>query len=280
MKKLMLLLLALVTVNVWAQNFEGTIKWSMKMDVTDPEMKAKMEAGQQKMNDPVNQARMKEMQEKMNDPKMKAMMEANPQMKAMMQKMTQGAANGDMMSAMIPKGMIVKIKGGNSLVTMDGGMMSGDFLHTSDKSVKLDRDNKTYWVMPAGKGGPGGMDQNAKPTVTKTSETMKVLGYTCTKYVATTTERGQTITTNIWTTTEIKDIDTKSFAKQRMGRGQSIFYEGIDGVPLRIESSTKEGNMVMEVTDIKRESLDASLFTIPSDYKETQGGFGGFGGMR
>lgn len=278
MKKLILLILTLVTVNAWAQNFEGTIKWSMKMDITDPEMKAKMQSGQQQMNDPANQAKMKEMQEKMNDPKMKAMMEANPQMKAMMEKVTQGAASGDMMGAMVPKGMSVKIKGGNSLVTMDGGMMAGDFLNLPDKSVKLDRDNKTYWVLPSGNGSER-MGQSVKPTVTKTNETTKILGYTCTKYIVTMAERGQTITSNIWTTTDIKDIDIKSFSKQRMGRGgQSMYYEGMDGIPLRIESGTKEGTMVMEVTDIKRESLDASLFTIPSDYKETQGMMGG--GMR
>src|SRR5262249_47645484 len=97
MKKLMMMLLMFATAKVWAQNFEGTIKWSMKMEVTDPELKAKMADGQQKMNDPANQAKMKELQEKMKDPQFKAMMENNPQMKAMMEKMNQGAASGDVM---------------------------------------------------------------------------------------------------------------------------------------------------------------------------------------
>jgi hypothetical protein len=91
----------------------------------------------------------------------------------------------------------------------------------------------------------------------------------------TTKERGQTVTSNFWTTTEIKDIDLKAMAKQRMGRGQAFMPEGMDGMPLKIESFAKEGNMVMEALEIKRESLNASDFTIPSDYKETQGMFGG-----
>jgi hypothetical protein len=33
--------------------------------------------------------------------------------------------------------------------------------------------------------------------------------------------------------------------------------------------------MTMEVTEIKRESLNAADFTIPSDFTETQGMFGG-----
>ncbi|MGC4021693.1 MAG: DUF4412 domain-containing protein [Cyclobacteriaceae bacterium] len=127
--------------------------------------------------------------------------------------------------------------------------------------------------MPQGK-GPGGSDGEVKPTVTKTNETAKIIGYNCTKYVVTVSERGQTMTSNIWATTDIKDIDVSAMKKQRMGRGQSMFYDGIDGMPLKIESTTPQGNMVMEVTDIKRESLDASLFTIPSDFKETQGMFG------
>src|SRR5579871_2188458 len=269
MKKLLIALLAVMAAPVWAQNFEGTIKWTMKMDITDPAMKAQMADAQTKMNDPATQAKMKELQEKMKDPKFKAMMESNPQMKAMMDKMTQGASGGDMMSSMIPKGMTVKIKDGNSLVTMDGGMMAGDFLHTKDKSVKLDRDQKTYWVMPTGEGN-GNAGNQPQPTVTKTNETTKILGYTCTKYIVTMSERGQTITTNMWTTTDIKGVDMKAMAQQRMGRGQSMYYSNVDGVPLRIESGTPQGQMTMEVVEFKRESLNAADFTIPADYKEVQ----------
>jgi hypothetical protein len=159
---------------------------------------------------------------------------------------------------------------------MEGGMISGDFLHTPDKSVRLDRANKTYTVMPSGEGkGMENKENKLKPTITKTSETMKILGYNCTKYISTMMEGDRTVTSNIWATTEIKDIDIKALAKQRMGRGQSFFSEGLEGVPLRIESIAKEGNMIMEVTEIKREALNAADFTIPADYKEKPGMFGG-----
>lgn len=273
MKKLMTIAFVFLLVQSQAQNFEGTVKWSMKMEITDPELKAKMAAGQQKMQDPANQAKMKELQDKMNDPQFKAMMEKNPQMKAMMEKMTQGAQSGDMMGSMIPKGMTIKMKGGNTLVTMEGGMMAGDFLHTADKSYMLNREAKTYSVMPHH--DENGKTSDMKPTVTKTSETTTIMGYKCTKYVVTMSEHGQTVTSNVWTTTDIKDFDLKALSRQRMGRGQSLMAEGVDGVPLRIESTLPQGKMTMEVTDIKKESLDASLFTVPSDYKETQGFMGG-----
>ena len=82
MKKLFVPTLLFVAVNAWGQGFEGTIKWTMKMEITDPKMKAEMDQAQQKMNDPATQMKMKEFEEQMKDPEMKAMMDANPQMKA------------------------------------------------------------------------------------------------------------------------------------------------------------------------------------------------------
>lgn len=274
MKKIMLALLLFVSANLWAQNFEGIVKWSMKMEVTDPALKAKMAEGEQKMKDPATQAKMKEAQAAMNDPKVKALMEANPQMKAMMEqrmKMVDNASNGDM-SGMMPKGMIVKVKDGNSLVTMDGGMMKGDILHTKEKSVRLDRENKTYWVMQTAGGEREGKER-AKPTITKTSEVAKIAGYLCTKYIVTMQDYGQTMTSNVWATTEIAGIDTKALAKQNPGKGPSMFYEGVEGFPMKVESQSPQGNMVMEVTEVTKQSLNAADFTIPSDYTEKKGMF-------
>jgi hypothetical protein len=254
MKKLIPLMLLLLVFTAKAQNFEGTIKWSMKMEITDPAMKAKMEAAQQRAADPAQKAKMEKMEAQMNDPKMKAMMESNPQMKAQMEAMMKMAQSGDM-NSMMPKGMIIRVKGQNTLMKMDGGPMAMELLYLRDKDVSynLNRENKTYSTMPKG----DNTQRTTNPAkVTKTSETAKILS------------------SSIWTTTEIKDIDMKNLGKQRMGRGQSMYYEGMEGVPLKIESSTGEGKMIMEVTEIKRESQNASDFTLPTDFKETQGMFG------
>ncbi len=274
MRKLMIALLAVATAPAWAQNFEGTIKWSMKMEITDPKAKAEMEEAQKKMNDPAVQAQMKQALDQMNDPKMKAMMDANPQMKAMMESKMKMMQGGDMMSNIMPKGWVMKMKDGNTLMSMDGGMMAGDMLHlkANDQTVRLNSKDKTYSVMPSGDGASTATQQ--QPTVTKTSETMKILNYNCTKYVITMSEHGQTMTTTMWTTTDIKGVDMKAMAKQRMGHGQSMFYSNVDGMPLRIEVGTPQGKMIMEVTDFKAETLNAADFTIPSDYKETKGMFG------
>jgi len=272
MKKPSILVVMLLTAfATQAQSFEGTIKWSMKMDITDPATKARMEEAQKKMSDPANQAKMKEMQAKMNDPQMKAMMDANPQMKAQMETAMKAMAGGDV-NSMIPKGMITRLKGDNSLVTMEGGIMDGsEILYRKDKdqAVKIDNANKTYTIMNSKSSGRP--DSQAEPKVTKTNETKKILGYTCTKYIAeSTSASGKTAQQIFWTTKEI-NIDMKSLAGHEAGRGNHMFYSSIEGVPLQIEMSTPEGKMTMEVTEVKKESLSADLFQVPAGYKEVKG---------
>ena len=147
-----------------------------------------------------------------------------------------------------------------------------EVLHMKGKpSVRLDRKNKTYSSLPSSPGGPAAASA-AAPKITKTSETTKILGYNCTKYLVETTERGHAVTQILWYTTDIKDYDFKSVARQRMGQGQQMFYEQIDGVPLKVEMTMPEGNMVMEVTEIKRETVSAADVSIPADFKEGKAG--------
>ena len=170
MKKLISIALLLIAMNAWSQSFEGTVKWSMKMVITDPKMKAEMDQAQQKMNDPATQAKMKEFEAQMNDPKMKAMMDANPQMKAQMEsrmKMMQGMQSGGL-NSMMPKGFTIKLKGGNTLTLMEGGMVQ-EILHQKDKEqgVRLDRQNKTYSYLPTVQGNGSGTNAvTSKPKIT------------------------------------------------------------------------------------------------------------------
>ena len=252
--------------------FEGTIKYSMKMEIADPATKAKMEESQKMMNDPATQAKMKEMEKQMNDPQFKAMMEANPQMKAQMEKAMKMMQGGNMGSLM-PSSFVVKVKGNNSLSHMEGGIMGGmDILNLPDKkqSYSIDRSNKTYTVLPQGTEEPAKTNPDVK--VTKTKETIKVLNYTCKKTMVEITQKGKVMKNFYWTTTEIKGIDFKSLSKQSAGHGnQSMFYENIEGVPLKVEMTMTEGSMTMEVTEIKKESLSSSLFEVPADFKEVKG---------
>jgi hypothetical protein len=257
---------------VCSQSFEGTIKWSIKSEITDPAIKAQMEQAQKQMNDPANQARMKEMQEKMNDPQFKKMMEDNPQLKAQMENMMKASQSGNMYS-MMPSAMVVKIKGSNTLTTVEGGMANLEMLYLKDpgKTYQIDRQNQTYTVLPPPPPDPAG----TKPvTITKTSETVKILSYTCTKYLAESHVNGQTVKQVFWATTEMKGLDLKNLTKQRSSNGQPLFYEGIEGIPLKMEMIVPQGFLIMEATEIKKESLKASDFVIPAGYKEIKSAMG------
>lgn len=259
-----------------AQTFEGVVKWSVKGDVKDPQMKAQMEQAQRQMADPANQARMKAAMEKMNDPQMKALMESNPQLKAQMESMMKMAQGGGGMESMVPKSLVCKAKGGNMLTIMEGGMMPMETLYqnAANKTFLINRKDKTYSVA-ASANGMVPKSSNTEVSVKKTSETMKILNYTCTKYVATVKMGSQVVDQIVWTTTEIKDFDLASLRKQRFGRGQQFFYEGMEGVPMRMEMMMPQVNLTFEVTEIKRESVPASEFTIPTDFKEVPMPFGG-----
>lgn len=269
MKKIIFLLLLLIVTIAKSQNFEGIISWKITTEM-DAATKAKMDEAQKKMNDPATQAQMKEMREKMNDPQFKAMMESNPQMKAQIEQMLKMTESGDVNSFM-PKGFTLKVKGQNTLTKMDGGVMGNmDILYLHDKNVtyKIDRESKTYSVMST-----GATDSLKLPDVkiTKTGETTKILNYTCTKYVAESTIQGKPVQQIFWTTTAIKDIDMKSLARQRMGNNhQAMFYEKIEGVPLKIEMKQAQMGMIMEVVELKKQSLPASDFSIPQGFKEVK----------
>ena len=268
MKNIMGFILVLVALGVRAQSFEGIVRWSMSIEITDPKMKAQMAEAQQHMNDPETQAQMKEMEAKMNDPEMKKMMEENPQVKAAMEqamKSMKGGA-GDM-NSMMPKGMTLKVQGAKMITLMEGGMADGmEMLYLEGKSpVRIDRQSKTYATMPEGSAGT-----TPEVTVTRTPQTLTILGYNCQKYLVEMKSAGQSVNQVMWTTTDIKDMDLKSLTRQRTAQGQPLFSDKIQGIPLRIESAAPEGTMIMEVKELKRMKLNESDFKIPADFKETK----------
>lgn len=268
MKNLLLAFLLVFSIKALAQSFEGTITWSIKTDITDPAVKAQMEESQKMMKDP---ATLKKMQEQMDNPQFKEMMEKNPQLKAQMEK-TMAAMQSGGMDSMIPKGMKVEIKNGNFLTKMDGGIANNEvlYLKSQDKTYMLDPDNKTYSVYDS-KPEENKEESKMDVKVTKTNEKSKVLNYTCTKYlVEIKNEEGTTIQQDVWATTDIKDIDFKSFAQHQMNKGKNMyFFSQIDGVPLKMVMNAKGATITIEATSIKKESLPASDFTVPADYKKT-----------
>ncbi|MEP6747420.1 MAG: hypothetical protein ABJB86_06825, partial [Bacteroidota bacterium] len=237
MKKILLFLFVFNNIIARAQSFEGTVTWSVKYEIADPAKKAEMEKNQKSLSDPANQAKIKQLQDQMNTPQMKSLMDANPQMKATMEKNLKMLQGADPTASVMPTSMIIKTKGSNSISTMDGGMMATETLYQGDKKQGyiLNRSAKTFTKLHQDSTMARRPD-TLQHKVTKTSETMKILNYNCTKYIVTIITRGDTINQIFWTTTDATGLDMRSLSKQKMGNsGQPMFYDGISGVPLRIE---------------------------------------------
>ncbi|MEI9921177.1 MAG: DUF4412 domain-containing protein [Bacteroidota bacterium] len=270
MKKLVLMLVMILVAMVGrTQSFEGVIHFNMTMNITDPKIKAQIEEARKKENDPATQAKLKEMQAKLDDPKMKEMMQQNPQIKAQMEQMMKAIIGSDP-TAMMPKGVTLKFKGTSSVMSMEGGIMDkNEILRIGDKDLTYMVNNaaKTYMVM---KNNNSNVPQKT-PKITKTSETQKIAGYTCTKYIIEQSGfDGKPLNTNYWATNEIKGIDLKALAKQAGSQNQTLIFTEIDGVPLKTEVLTPQGTMVMECTEVKKESLPASTFALPAGYSESK----------
>jgi len=264
----------LISVLAFSQDFEGTITWAISMEITDPALKKKMENANKELSSPQNQAQIKELQKQLNDPQYKAMFDQNPQMKDMLEKqlaaMSGGGASAGI-NSMVPKSIEVKIKGGNSLVKTIGGMFESEILYLKDKdrTFTLDRKNKSY---SSRENKP--TDSQGEFKVTKTEEFLGILTYKCRKYIIESTEKGQKITYFVWSTTDIKNIDTKQLSKIRLGRSENAaFISKVDGMPLKIQAANQDGNMTMEVTALKKELHPAELFVIPAGFTEKKSNY-------
>jgi hypothetical protein len=274
MKKHIYILCLLFVSTVALAQFEGTILWGVKMEITDPKLKAQMDMAQKQLNNPENVAKLKELEEKLNDPQFKAIMEQNPEIKAMIEGQLEAmktGGGGNMLENMLPKSVELHFKNGDSYSKVVGGAFPSEVLHlkATQTTYVIDSKNKTYSVSS---------DTAEKPAdfkVTKTEEFATIMKYKCRKYLTEGVEQGQKIVYSIWATTEIKDLNPKDFSKIKIGRASSSgFMHQIDGVPLKIEGSLQQGKMVMEVSSIKKESLSATLFQVPAGYVEKKSTMG------
>lgn len=122
----------------------------------------------------------------------------------------------------------------------------------------------------------------------KTGETEKILGYTCTKYIA----KSKDSTTDLWLTEELGQFaglgsGPGPFGMGRRAKGPNASWEkalaGKDFFPLRVVShgANGKGEFKMEVVSIDRAAQPDSLFTPPDDYRKFDMGgmMQGLGGM-
>lgn len=264
MKKLFALVALAVgfaTGSLLAADFTGTLQWSIKVDVTDPQLKKQLDA----QSGPEAQAQLQAAREAMNSPEMQEMMKANPQMREMMEKQLKAMSKP---GGLFPKSSTLHIKGRRSLMRTEGGPAAGDLLSWADKDVsyQIDREARTYRKLD-NEAVKESLDDKFK--VTPTKETAKILGYACKRYLVETSEGGAPMQWTLWATEDIKGLDAGALRNLRLGQssGPDLFGK-IDGVPLKIEISHPQMTMVMTATSVKEEALPDSLFQLPAGFKE------------
>jgi hypothetical protein len=274
-----LALIALSGIAVHAAEFEGTIRWTMSIEITDPALKKDVADAEKKLSDPKIQAQMKMAQAAMADPKMQAMLAANPQMKAMVEQqmgsINEAQAGGvNPIAAMFPKGMVVSTKAGDSLTVIEGGPMPMEVLNLPavPASYMIDRAARTYTKLPAD--GPAGTPpEKVNYKVTKTKDTAKVIGYVCTKYIVeslTPPASGAPSRYLVWASTEATWLDPRALAKMRFSQqaADNTFLTQIEGVPLKMEITTPEARVTMQVASMRQEPLEDSVFALPAGFTE------------
>lgn len=94
-------------------------------------------------------------------------------------------------------------------------------------------------------------EETPLPAVTKTTETKKVAGYTCTKYLV----KMEGMDTEVWATADLKGkVDSKSH------------LDGVDGFPLEYVTTTDEMKMLLTATSVTKKAIESSVFEIPEGY--------------
>lgn len=176
----------------------------------------------------------------------------------------------DQLAGMLPNKKIVKFLGTDMLTRQEGGLM-GSMMG----EILVKGNEKTAYMVKASEQTAykmGSQDETTteeKPDmkVTKEDEVIKILGYDCQKYKIETTTEGGTIVMYQWVTPSIKPSVPKDAAN---GGSNMIVSDQIDGFPLKTMTSIDMGGMKMNVievaTEVKKEKLDASMFSIPSNY--------------
>ncbi len=174
------------------------------------------------------------------------------------------AEKEDGMNLMLPSSLTLQTNNLDYIMTTEGGILPVEMLWMGDKNkyYRINRSAKTYTLLPAD-AGASILPDSLRPVVVKTTETDLILGYHCTKYTihfSTDTSIHQTY----WTTTEISLPNLRTLPGQS---GQAMYYEGLNGLPLKMEFLSPQMKMVTAVTSIKKELLPAAVFTIPADFK-------------
>ena len=105
------------------------------------------------------------------------------------------------------------------------------------------------------------------PELIKTSETMTILGYECTRYLL----KDASKEVEVWATEELGPYVSASNPMQKGSKNAwETMLAGAGLFPLRVAEKDKSGDPIfsLDVTEVDKGPLDDALFMIPEGYQE------------
>jgi hypothetical protein len=232
-----------------AQEFNGTLQWSARIEFLDPQM-AMVQAA-------------------MKNPEMLSLLLQNPQLRGMLEsKLGPLNANGGATS-LFPTGGTLFIKGQRALLKTEGGLVSREVLSLGDQraAYSLNRPARTYQKIADST--MSGVGAAVKTKVTRTKDTAVILGYTCNRFLVEADDAGAKSHFSVWTTTSIKGLDAAALKRLSWGQAGSPDILGkIEGVPLKIDAVTPDAKIGVVATKLTVGPVDGAVFVLPAGFKQ------------
>lgn len=232
-----------------AQEFNGTLQWSARIEFLDQQM------------DMVQAA--------MKNPEMLSLLLQNRQLRGMLEsKLGPLNANGGATS-LLPTGGTLFIKGQRALLKTEGGLVSREVLSLGDQraAYSLNRPARTYQKIADST--MSGVGAAVKTKVTRTKDTAVILGYTCNRFLVEADDAGAKSHFSVWTTTSIKGLDAAALKRLSWGQaGSPDFLGKIEGVPLKIDAVTPDAKIGLVATKLTVGPVDGALFVLPAGFKQ------------
>lgn len=263
--------------------FEGNMTWNVIVDVVDATATDKYKKETLKEDNSEIDETILELEQQLNDPEMQNLLLENPTIKSTMQKKLRdlkdirSANQYNFNNAFFPTSMQMYFKNNNSFTRIDGGSiakLTGNMLYVNNEATTyfIKDGTQTYSLVT-----DSAVVNSAEHLVSlsRTTDTLVILNYTCVKYIMITEEYNTIETSYFWVTSQLPAINHSAFRALGFATG-NIHHEAfmqVHGIPLRIEYIENGFKFKMEVSDITSKLLPDNYFTVPLDYKKTNYGF-------
>lgn len=152
---------------------------------------------------------------------------------------------------------VLRIKGDNvytKLISKREGQLEKLYLADSAHSYQIDHIKQRYVVMPSPP------KELTEMKVKATSDTKKVFGHKCIKYVS---EENKGESFVFWVAKDLTDINCKTIAEDL----SFLPCKQIEGIPLMIDAKAPNGAYTLKVIEITPKKIPDAFFVLDTEYE-------------